>query len=453
MKTISIEEAEKLVREGETYSAEELKKIQKERLHQLVDYVREESPYLKELYKDLPEDYSLEDLPITEKGKLLDNYNSWVTDRELTEDKVREYLKKDLKDTSLLLGKYTALQTSGSTGRPLPMVRDDYHNKIHGALLRNRLFYGVEPGLFDHSKHKMAFLVYISNSASSYGSYLKLLRLRPGYEDNITAFSITDTIDVIVKNLNEFQPEIIVAYPPALVMLAEEKVRGNLNIPLKLILSSSELLPEESYHRLREVFGVQILNNYCMTEGGEIAMTHVCPHLHINEDWVIVEPVDENMNPMTDDSEYSSGILVTDFTNYVQPIIRYYVSDSVKIHRDDYPCYNRPVLDIRGRVWDAFTFGGKRFTTKTLDLKAKYYKGLCNYQFLKKDENTMEVRGICSADADPDEVLSGLAEKLTEYFIESGVNDVKVTYSKEARISNKAGGKTPIYKDLSISSV
>ena len=96
MKTISIEEAEKLVREGETYSAEELKKIQKERLHQLVDYVREESPYLRELYKDLPEDYSLEDLPITEKGKLLDNYNSWVTDRELTEDKVREYLKKDL---------------------------------------------------------------------------------------------------------------------------------------------------------------------------------------------------------------------------------------------------------------------------------------------------------------------------------------------------------------------
>ena len=448
MKTIELEEAERLVREGENYTSEDLKRVQQERLTALVDYVREYSPYLREFYKDLPDNYTLSDIPVMEKKEFQAHYNEWVTDPELKEDMVREYLKRGTEDNSLLLGKYTALQTSGSTGNPLPMVRDDYHNKIHGALLRNRLFYGVTPGLFDHSKHKTAFLVHVSNSASSYGSYLKMRRLRPGYEENIVAYPITDSIDVLVSKLNEFQPEIIVAYPPYLVMLAEEKLKGTLNIPIKLILSSAELLTEESYHRIHDVFGVPILNNYCMTEGGEIAMTHDCPHLHINEDWIIVEPVDENRRPMKDDSEYSSGILVTDLTNYVQPIIRYYVSDSVRIRREDFPCYSRPVLDIRGRVWDSFELGGKKFTTKALEVKAKFQKGLCSYQFVKTGDYTMEVRGVCTADAEPEAVLGELAEKLNGYFREAGATEAKVTFSTDPMISNKAGGKTPLYKDL-----
>ena len=446
MKTIALEEADLLVKNGENYTAEELKKVQNERLHALVDYARENSPYMRELYKDLPDDYTLQDLPATDKKDLLEHYNDWVTDPDLTEEAVRKYLKRDSEDTSLLLGKYTALQTSGSTGNPLPMVRDDYHNKIHGALLRNRLFYGLTPGLFDHSRHKMAFLVHISNSASSYGSYLKLRRLRPGFEENIAAFPITDSIEVLTKKLNDFQPEIITAYPPVLVMLAEEKLRGTLDIPLKLLLSSAELLTEESYHRIHDVFGVPILNNYCMTEGGEIAMTHDCPHLHINEDWVIVEPVDENRQPMQDASEYSSGILVTDLTNYVQPIIRYYVSDSVRIRREDFPCYSRPVLDIRGRVWDSFTLGGQKFTTKALEVKAKFQKGLCSYQFVQRDDNTLELRGICAADSVPEDVLSELAGKLAAYFHEAGAKDARVTFSTEPPISNAAGGKTPMFK-------
>ena len=446
MKTITLEEAERLVKAGENYTAEELKNAQQERLHALVDYVRAHSPYMRELYKDLPENYTLRDLPLTDKKELLANYNDWVTDPELTEEAVRQYLKRDASDASLLLGKYTALQTSGSTGNPLPMVRDDYHNKIHGALLRNRLFYGVTPGLFDHSKHKTAFLVHISNSASSYGSYLKMRRRRPGFEKNIQAFPITDSIAQLTKKLNAFQPEIIVAYPPVLVMLAEEKVRGALDIPVKLILSSAELLTAESYHRIHNVFGVPVLNNYCMTEGGEIAMTHDCEHLHINEDWIIVEPVDADRKLMQDGAEYSSGILVTDLTNYVQPIIRYYVNDSVRIRREDFPCYSRPVLDIRGRVWDEFTLSGQKFTTKALEVKAKFQKGLCSYQFLQTDGNTLELRGVCAADAVPAQVLEELAGKLLAYFREAGAADARVVYSTEPPVSNTAGGKTPLYK-------
>lgn len=447
MKNITFEEARKLVKAGETASEEERMKMRRERLHTLVDYARKNSPYLRELYKNLPENYELEDLPVLKKEDALLNYNEWVTDPELNIDIVREYLARGASDNSLLLGKYTALQTSGSTGNPLPMVRDMHRNQIHTQLLLQRLMSPVPQGYYDHSKHKMAFIVHLSTSASSYGSYLKTKARHPGFDDNITAISILDSAEQMVKKLNEFQPEIIVAYPPSLVMLAEEQAKGNLKINLGLIVSSAELLTEENYYRIHDVFGCPILNNYCMTEGGEIAMTHNCPHLHINEDWVILEPVDENLNPMKDSDEFSSGILVTDLSNFVQPIIRYYVNDSIRILKERFDCYNLPVMEIRGRSWDSFTIGGKNFSTKGLEVKAKFVKGLCGYQFIQTSDNSMEVRGIVAAGYDKEKVLGGLAETIAGYFREAGCKDVKITYSGEAPIHNEKGGKTPMYKN------
>lgn len=445
MKTITFEEAQRLVKKGAEASPQERHALQQERLKTLVAYAREHSPYLRDLYKDVPDDFSLEDLPVLEKANGLMHYNDWVTDPELTLDKVRAYLSRDAADNSLLLDKYTALQTSGSTGNPLPMVRDMHRNQIHTQLLLQRLMYGVTPGYYDHSKHKMAFIVHLSTSASSYGSYLKTRARHPGFEDNITAISIMDSAEQMVEKLNAFQPEIIVAYPPSLVMLAEEQAKGNLHIKLGLIVSSAELLTEESYHRIHEVFGCPILNNYCMTEGGEIAMTHDCPHLHINEDWIILEPVDENRQPMKDSDEFSAGILVTDLSNFVQPIIRYYVSDSIRIRKERYSCFNLPVMDIRGRSWESFTISGKNFSTKGLEVKSKFVKGLCQYQFVQTGDNTMELRGVVAADFDKTQVLSKLSHTIAEYFAEAGCTDVKVTFSNEPMLHNAKGGKTPMY--------
>ena len=445
MKTIELEEAARLVKEATSLTAEERAALRAERLKALVGYAKEHSPYLSALYKDLGEDFTLEDLPVTQKADLLAHYHDWVTDPELDADKVRAYLKRDPSDASLLLGKYTALQTSGSTGNPLPMVRDDYHNKIHACLLRQRLFMGVEPGLFDHTKHKTAFLVHISNSASSYGSYLKMKKAHPGFDENIIALSIMDDIDRITAQLNAFQPEIIVGYPPVLVMLAQEKKRGTLQIPVKLILSSAELLTDENYYRIREAFGVPILNNYCMTEGGEIAMTNQGPALHINDDWIIVEPVDENLQVITDPDTYSAGILVTDLSNYVQPIIRYFVSDTVRISPSEDAGNDRPVLHINGRVWESFTLGGKAFTSKALEVKAKFQQGLCQYQFVQTDEATLELRGLVAAGEEKKAVLASLADALMHYFEEAGCKDAKVVCSMEPLLHNANGGKTPVY--------
>lgn len=450
MKTIDMQEAMRLVAEGTTLSPAQRYELQQQRLHQLVDYAREHSPYFARLYADLPEDYTLADLPYTEKPTLLEHYNDWVTDRELTLDTVLDYVGRQGHqpgNQDLLLGRYSALCTSGSTGKPLPMVRDDYHNKIHNAMMFQRLYKIGDQEILNISRHKVASVIHTSPNASSYNGYLRTMAQFPQAADNMMALSVLESIDDIVKKLKDFQPEVLSGYASSLVLLAVEKEKGNLNIPVKLITNSAELLTDEAYEHITRAFGCPVINNYCMTEGGEIAMTNGCPHLHLNEDWLIVEPVDAQKRPMPKGStDFSEGIFITDLSNYVQPIIRYYVTDRIRILSDN-DCQQSPlpILQIDGRVLEPFTLCGNNYTMAAIETKAEVWANLLKYQIVQTGPDTMQVRGVCAAEANPDSVLGSLAAQLQTYFRENGCEGAVFTYSTEPLLYNAQGGKIPRY--------
>ena len=447
MKTIEMQEAMRLVAEGAALSPAGRHRVQRERLRKLVDYVRRHSPYFAGLYADLPSDFSLTDLPYTEKGTLLAHYNDWVTDREVTLEGVLQYVNRPVRDRSLLLGRYSALCTSGSTGNPLPMVRDDYHNKIHGAMMAQRLFKTEAREILDITRHKVASVIHTSPLASSYSGFLRTQATYPQAAQNMMALSVLESIDDIVEKLNRFQPEALSGYASSLLLLAVEKEKGRLDIPVKLVMNSAELLTDEAYSRIRNAFGCPVINNYCMTEGGEIAMTNGCPHLHLNEDWLIVEPVDSDKRPMPPGSAgFSDGLFITDLSNYVQPIIRYYVSDRVRILQDN--CCQEsslPILQIDGRVFELFSLCGKSFTMASIYSKAEVWPGLLKWQIVQTGSDSMEVRGVCAPEADPNRVLGSLAAQLQAYFRNSGCTDACFAYSCEPLLFNPRGGKIPRY--------
>ena len=103
MRTIDLNKAQQVVAEGMNQTASERLKLQQERLHELVAYVREHSPYFAKLYASIPKSFNLTDLPITKKKVLLDNYDDWVTDRELHLDDVLKYIKRDVSEEDHLL--------------------------------------------------------------------------------------------------------------------------------------------------------------------------------------------------------------------------------------------------------------------------------------------------------------------------------------------------------------
>ena len=448
MKTIEMKEAARLVAEGDKLSHEERLELQQQRLRELVAYAREHSPYLAKLYADLPEDFTLTDLPIVQKKDMLENFDDYVTDRNIHIQDVLKYVERPTDDTSLFLGQYTALKTSGSTGKPLPMVRDDYHNKIHGMMMAQRLMGGIPKDILSLKHNRFASVIHLGNGSSSYTAFLRTKAANPDAAHNLLGLSCLDSVNHLVEQLNEFQPATITGYPSMLVPLAVEQMKGNLRLDVKLIMTSAEMLAEKDYQVLREAFHCPVLNNYCMTEGGEVAMTRGSSHLHLNEDWVIVEPVDKDMNPLGESDEWSAGLLVTDLTNYVQPIIRYYVSDVVRISRKPVDECNLPCLEIRGRMLDNYTICGKTFGVAGLVIESEVWPHLIKYQFVQTADDTIQLRGLCSADSNPEEVLDGLCKHLKQFLLQHGCPDAKVEWSLEPFIPNKRGGKIPVYVKL-----
>src|SRR5450759_1474622 len=101
-------------RRARTQGPDAIEERQRGRLAEMVAYARAHSPYYRVLYKDLPdqvEDPTL--LPVTDKKQLMAHFDDWVTDREVTIEKVRAFIGKPNLIGERFLDTYTPLTTSG----------------------------------------------------------------------------------------------------------------------------------------------------------------------------------------------------------------------------------------------------------------------------------------------------------------------------------------------------
>ena len=441
MKAIKREEAVRLCLEGERISPAERKRLAAERLRELVSYAREHSAYYKKAYREVGEDFRLSDLPPVTKKELMADYGAWVTDSGVTEEGVRAYISSDAALETLYLGRYTALTTSGTTGNPMPMVRDAYHNMIHGALLQTRLLREVDPELMNPVRHKIASIIILDPAVSSYSGFLKSQRANPGYEQNMLAISLTEDIDVIVEKLNRFQPDLVTGYPSILAVLGKAGQEGRLHIHPQAIACSAEMLTEKVYHTLRAAFGCPVLNNYCSTEGGEAAMSCSEGKFHVNEDWVIIESVDKDGRPVPEGS-WSEGVYMTDLTNYVQPVIRYYMADRVRIVKEACPCGSSlPIMEICGREAETVEIGGKVLFSSSFEQALEHVPGVLAVQMAQKGERRFYIRLVPSSEEEREKAAEDVKKRILGLFEGRGAGPVEVTVVPERPKPNRRGGK------------
>lgn len=441
MKTLDMNEAIKLCRQGELLTPDERAELVTERLRELTAYAREHSAYFKKAYREIGEDFKLTDLPPVTKKELMADYRAWVTDPQVTEEGVQAYVHSDEAIEKLYLGKYTALTTSGTTGNPMPMVRDAYHNAIHSAMIQTRLLREVDPDLMSPVRHKIASLIILDPAVSSYSGFLKMQRAYPEYEQNTLAISLTEDMNVIVDKLNAFQPDFITGYPSIMAVLGKAGQEGRLDIHPQAIACSAETLTETVYQTLRSTFGCPVLNNYCSTEGGEAAMSCREGRFHVNEDWVIIEPVDKDGNPVPDGT-WSDGIYITDLTNYVQPIIRYHMGDKVRFIKEPCSCgshFRR--MEILGREVENVTVGGKVLFCPMFEQALEKIPGVLGIQLAQKSERRFLVRLIPSREDLREETAGKVKDTILGLFEKSGVGPVEVTVIRERPVPAGRGGK------------
>lgn len=455
--SITADQADRLVDEVTFERPERLLELQRERLLEIVAYARQHSPYFKEKYRDVPETPSLEDLPVTLRGELVKHFDDWVTDRAVKEDEVREFVSNFDNLIRPFLDRYVVMTTSGTTDAPLMMLRDKRHFAVNKALMTRRYlpgpFYKDLATLMAAGPPRIAT---IFSNAGFHSAYLSYLRMKERYkaagkEEEIILLPIDTPLEEMVRRLNEFQPELIACYPSALVAMVPLRQEGVLNIHPKAIATSAEQLSEANRQLLVKTFGCPVLNNYCSTEGGEVAMS--CPegNIHVNIDWLILEPVDAENRPVPPGT-LSDGVLLTNLANLIQPVIRYRLSDKVIWHDEPCSCgLHTPFIELEGRAEDALTFEskGRRATilAPVMLIASIDVEGCYTAQYVQKAADALEIRWTVKPGFDRTTVGENLKAYMQKVFQGNGI-EVRITLSDEPFIRTKAGKLRGICRDF-----
>ncbi len=454
MKSVTMDEAISLVTQANTLPYEEIIQLQQIRLQEMIKHARAHSAIYREKYASLPENPSLEDLPAVSKQELSPRMKEWVCDPDFSEAELTEYLSDIANLDQPFMGKYSVSTTSGTTGVPLRMLRDARHVTINSALLQVRLYNG--PLLKDVAEFKKREAKYASVLATGgyHAAYTGFERVKKalaqeGIHDVMELLSIGEPVSQMVSRLNRFQPEIITGYPSVLEVLSAELLEGRLQIEPRAILCSAEQLTEHTWQLLTQRFACPVGNVFCSTEGGEIALLCDQGHMHVNMDWIILEPIDKE-GKAVQPGAMSDAVLVTNLMNTVQPIIRYRVDDCIMMHHEPCACgLPFPFIDILGRTDDIPEFAGAAgsvrlspivFLNAIVDIA-----GIAIFQFAQPSPTALLMRVLYLDNADTETVNQQIGQAVKAELENQGLNNITFSIKNEKPSRGIKGQKMRSY--------
>lgn len=424
---------------GGGLSAEEIRELQRKRLVKLVSYARANSPYYRELYKNIPENFLLADLPPTSKPEMMKNFDSFITDRRITMKRIDEYTADIDNIGKMIDGRYLIFKTSGSTGNPAVVLYDKGAVDVSSAVAAFRTFARREDYKAFMKNGKRTAGVF-----ANYGFYLacgmsRYLSLKmPRRKTKITV-DVNAPEEQIVRELNDFAPAMLSGYPSNLALLAD---LDELKIKPDVVITGGELLTDEIREKLGKKFGCYVQTHYSCTEGGEVACECREKHLHINEDWVIVEPVDSENRPVGCGVQ-SDKVLITNLSNYIQPFIRYELTDRVIVHDEPCACGRKTRwLEIEGRTDDIISFAnGVKIAPMSLYKILEEVPGVRRFQLVQTAPERFELRLAAQTEENIAGAFERAGRELTAFFDRKGVSGVEIVYSEKPPQANRVSGK------------
>ena len=418
---------------------------QRARFAEMVDHARANSPYYRELYRDVPqrvEDVTL--LPVTDKRKLMARFDDWVTDGEVTLEKVRKFIEDPSLIGERFLGKYLVATTAGTTGTPGIFVLDDRH--INAGMLGVREAFGKWLSIGDFMKvvvrgARIATLHATGGHFVSVASFTRMRRSSRLLAKVGRDLSVHTPIPELVAELNRFRPALLAGYATVVSLLAGEQEAGRLRIDPILLVVTAEGLAENEYGRIGTAFGAKVGNVWGSTEIGGAAYSCAKGWLHVMGDWALIEPVNADDRP-TPPGEQSQTVLVSNLANRVQPILRYDLGDRVLARPDPCPCGNPlPAIRVRGRSGDVLTFSkenGEQIAIAPLALELDL-PGVEMTQIVQTTPTSLRVRLRPAAGADPDGAWRAAYIEITRLLAEHNLGHVAVERGDEPPHQSRGG--------------
>lgn len=341
------------LRKRETWSREQIARHQERELGRLRQFAYRHSPFYQRFHKGL-EDRPLHDLPVLTKKELMQSWDDVVTDRSLHLKDIQRFLER-VQGLEAYQNTHYAFATGGTTGvKGVTVYSRKEFLQFFALTSRTTAWAGMRFSLWERPRMSTVQSLLPWHAAGA-ASFLKVPVVKTLPLDTV------EPLPQLVRKLNDFQPHVLAGFAGNVHLLAQEQMAGRLRIGPRLVLSTAETLKKEARQAIEEAWGSKPFEAYGATETAQAA-SECQEHrgLHIYEDVVILEVVDEDNNPVPPGT-FGKKVLATVLWNYTLPLIRYEISDHLKLSTKACPCGRTFQLidEIEGREEQVIFLEGK----------------------------------------------------------------------------------------------
>jgi phenylacetate-CoA ligase len=459
--------------------------MRRQRLARLLRVAHARSPVYARLWKaagcqpadarmaDEPEAV-LQALPAVDKRLLMAQFDDWATDRAITWQAWQRHLEAaslggvEADVAEPWLGRYTAWTSSGTSGHPGVFVQDAHSLAVYDALDAWRLRAAAPTSAFGPGAGWMPSwlpgwssgrrFVYLAAIGGRYAGHVGMRRVQRLSESfaatgwagawwrppEIEFLSVLQPMDDILDALEAIRPDVLITYPSAADTLAmcSEWRRWR---PQEVWVGG-EQLSHAQRAQITARWGCTLRNCYGASEFPNIAFECGHGNLHLNDEWLILEPVDEHDRPVARGTE-SCTTLLTNLANLSQPLIRYRLHDRICLRPEPCPCGNpAPVITVQGRADQVLRLPGltskETVTVLPLALETLIEEagGPAEFQVVHRGGSHLELR-LGQASIGRACEAAKLQCVLKDWLVEHGVNRPRVSLSRVAPSAESGSGK------------
>ncbi len=379
------------------WSPEEIARYRLWKLKNLLEYTYFNSPFYRRFYDQhsvhpdqIKSEADLKLLPILEKKHLQENDPLEIVTNPADEDDDR---RPD----------WRIEVTSGSTGEPLTIYRtwrDLYY--IKAKIIRAFRQTGF------HFYDRQAVLKSSTESLTGRHWFERFGILRKYW------LSVTDPPGYNLRRLQEIRPQHLHGYPSGLLSIAELLLEHKQTFSIPVICTGAEVLGPTVRREISEAFRAEIFDLYGVREVGNIAWECSAHEgMHINDDAIILELLDENGNEVSAGEE---GEIVVTYLDAIEfPFIRYRLGDRAVRMGGNCPCgssFNR-LKNITGRSDARIKLPSGKWISGLVFQELRTAPWVSAFRIIQEDTTSIKLQVVPKASLNPVE-LDALVARTSE---------------------------------------
>jgi len=427
------------LRKNEKRTAEYIKAYQRKRLNALLHHAWTNSVYYRNAFEtaglsegDL-DTCDVRALPVMDKSTLMENFDEVITTREFDQKFLREFDAAH-ETNEKLPGGFHIVHSSGSTGDEQFFLYDDKAwNEMLAGIVRGALWDMTIPEIIKLLAGGIRIL-YIAAVDGRYGGVMATCEGVSGLGGKYKTLDINKPLSEWQRTIEEYDPNVIIAYPTALKILAELVESEKVHCTLKHIITCGEPLSESLRNYIERVFGKRVINFYGASESLALGVeSDPRDGMLLFDDMNLIECVD-------------GELLVTCLYNFAQPIIRYRIHDRMEL-RDAHG--KIPFTRAKGQLFrneEVMWFENKEGHAEyihPLAIEGFCVDGLLDYQFIREGSKKLIMLAQTSDKGNQDTIRAKMRELMGKILSEKHLQniDFEIRFTNEIKPDTNTGKK------------